>query len=586
LARFGAGDERAMRFAALAVDYDGTLASQGRVAAETVRALERCAASGRKLLLVTGRELDELIGIFPGIGVFDRVVAENGALLYCPRTRARKPLGLPPPPEFVSELAIRGVDPLSVGASIVATVTPHEKTVLEVIRDLGLELQVIFNKGAVMILPAGVNKASGLAAALDDLNLSARNVAAIGDAENDHALLRSAEFGVAVANALPTLKRDADRSSPFDHGGAVVELIEAMLADDLRAWATRPSRRAIVLGQRASGEPVRIAPARCNVLIAGPSGSGKSVYAAGILERVAEKGYQFCAIDPEGDYIDLPGAVVLGSSEREPTAEEVLTALENPHTNVVVSLAGLAANERPAACKEVLARLRSLRTTCGRPHWVLVAEAHGLLSAQDAAVAVDFEGASSMLYVSVHPEAMNPGVLGAVDVVVAIGPQPAATVAKVSTALRTDCPVTAELPHRSGEAVVWMRRTDVAPYPYVMQPSEAERKQHRRRLVEGQLPPERSFYFRGAQKKLNLRAQNLPLFIQIGMGVDAETWLHHLQQGDYSRWLQESVKDPRLAAEVAAVEANDQDAESSRARIAAVLENFMQAAEAPQSGRT
>jgi hydroxymethylpyrimidine pyrophosphatase-like HAD family hydrolase len=237
-----------MRFAALAVDYDGTLASQGRVAADTVRALERCAASGRKLLLVTGRELDELIGIFPGIGVFDRVVAENGALLYCPRTRARKPLGMPPPPEFVSELVIRGVEPLSVGASIVATVTPHEKTVLEVIRDLGLELQVIFNKGAVMILPAGVNKASGLAAALDDLNLSARNVAAIGDAENDHALLRSAEFGVAVANALPTLKRDADRSSPFDHGGAVVELIEAMLADDLRHSAGAlqcPDRRSV-----------------------------------------------------------------------------------------------------------------------------------------------------------------------------------------------------------------------------------------------------------------------------------------------------------------------------------------------------
>src|SRR5690606_27720757 len=98
-----------MRFAALAVDYDGTLAMHGRVAAETVAALRRCAASGRKLLLVTGRELDELIGIFPEIGVFDRVVAENGALLHCPRTRVRKPLGLPPPPEFVAELASRGV---------------------------------------------------------------------------------------------------------------------------------------------------------------------------------------------------------------------------------------------------------------------------------------------------------------------------------------------------------------------------------------------------------------------------------------------------------------------------------------------
>ncbi len=414
-----------MRFAALAVDYDGTLASQGHVFPETVRSLKRFAASGRKLLLVTGRELEELIGIFPDIGVFDRVVAENGALLFCPRTRARKPLGIPPPPEFVSELIRRRVDPLSVGASIVATVTPNEKIVLETIRDLGLELQVIFNKGAVMVLPAGVNKASGLAAALDDMKLSPRNVAAIGDAENDHALLRSAEFGVAVANALPMLKRDADRTSGFAHGGAVSELIDAILADDLRAWTQGTSRRAILLGYREDRTPVCVPPARCNVLIAGPSGSGKSVYAAGILERLAEKGYQYCVVDPEGDYADLPGAVVLGSAEREPSAEEVLTALENPHTNIVINLAGLAADERPAAFKELVAQFAALRATCGRPHWVLVGEAHTLLPAEDSDPAVKPDDlGSSMMYVSVHPESMSPAVLDSVDALIGIGAHP------------------------------------------------------------------------------------------------------------------------------------------------------------------
>jgi hydroxymethylpyrimidine pyrophosphatase-like HAD family hydrolase len=569
-----------MRFVALAVDYDGTLASQGRVYPETVRALKRFAASGRKLLLVTGRELQELIGIFPEIGVFDRVVAENGALLYCPRTRARKPLGMPPPPEFVSELVRRGADPLSVGDSIVATVTPNEKIVLETIRDLGLELQVIFNKGAVMVLPAGVNKASGLAAALDDMKLSARNVAAIGDAENDHALLRSAEFGVAVANALPTLKRDADRASMHAHGAAVCELIDAILGDDLRAWAQGTSRRGIVLGHREDRTPVCVAPACCNLLLAGPSGTGKSVYAAGILERLAEKGYQYCAVDPEGDYADLPGAVVLGSSEREPSPDEVMTALENPHTNVVINLSGLAADERPAAFKELIARLAALRATCGRPHWVVVGEAQSLLPAEDSQAAFKpDELSSSMMYVSVHPESMSPAVLDSVDALIAMGANPGATLAKYCTPLGIACAASRDLSLGPGEALAWMRRAGDAPYRFAMQPSEAERKQHRRRLVEGQLPAERSFYFRGAQKKLNLRAQNLPLFLQIGMGVDEETWLHHLHQGDYSRWLHESVKDPRLAMEVADVERSAADAASSRARVSAIIEKYMQAAD-------
>jgi HAD superfamily hydrolase (TIGR01484 family) len=90
---------------------------------------------------------------------------------------------------------------------IVATWTPHEQVVLDTIRALGLELQVIFNKGAVMVLPSGVNKAFGLRAALAELALSAHNTVAIGDAENDHALLAECELGVAVDNALPRARR-------------------------------------------------------------------------------------------------------------------------------------------------------------------------------------------------------------------------------------------------------------------------------------------------------------------------------------------------------------------------------------------
>ena len=218
-----------MRYLALATDYDGTLAHDGRVDEPTLAALERLRESGRKLILVTGRELDELLGIFPQIDLFDRVVAENGALLYRPETREEKVLGERPPDAFVEALRERGVEPISVGRVIVATWEPHETAVLEAIRDLGLELQVIFNKGAVMVLPSGVNKATGLAAALDELGLSPHNVVGVGDAENDHAFLTLCEFAAAVANALPMLKERADLVTRGDHGAGVVELIDQLI---------------------------------------------------------------------------------------------------------------------------------------------------------------------------------------------------------------------------------------------------------------------------------------------------------------------------------------------------------------------
>jgi len=165
--------------------------------------------SGRRLVLVTGRELPQLLEIFPGIGVFDRVVAENGALVYRPATKEIELLGPGPSEPLVLELERRGVCPLSVGKCVVATVQPHEASVLEAIRDLGLGLQLIFNKGAVMVLPPNVNKAYGLLAVLGELGLSPHNVVAIGDAENDHALLQLAEYAAAVANAVPALKKSA-----------------------------------------------------------------------------------------------------------------------------------------------------------------------------------------------------------------------------------------------------------------------------------------------------------------------------------------------------------------------------------------
>ena len=199
-----------MYFLALATGYDGTLAYDGIVAEATIAALRRFKATGRKLVLVTGRILEDLIQAFPEVALFDRVVAENGALIYDPQTRKERSLAPPPPPVFAEILRQREVRPVSVGRTIVATCEPHETTVLRTIHELGLELEVLFNKGAVMVLPTGINKAVGLSAALAELGLSVHNVAGIGDAENDHTFLRACGCAAAVANALPIVKDGAD----------------------------------------------------------------------------------------------------------------------------------------------------------------------------------------------------------------------------------------------------------------------------------------------------------------------------------------------------------------------------------------
>lgn len=224
-----------VRYVALASDYDGTLASHGRVDRDTVEGLQRLAATGRTLILVTGRQVDDLLGVFPELTLFDSVVAENGAILYRPASRNTRVLAQPPPPRLVEELRRRGVQPLSLGRVVVATEHPNETAMLEVIRELGLDLQVILNKGSVMVLPASVDKATGLTAALGELGLSPAKVVGIGDAENDQAFLEMCGFGIAVANALDAVKARADYVTRGRAGAGVREVIESLIADDLRS---------------------------------------------------------------------------------------------------------------------------------------------------------------------------------------------------------------------------------------------------------------------------------------------------------------------------------------------------------------
>jgi hydroxymethylpyrimidine pyrophosphatase-like HAD family hydrolase len=554
-----------MRYHALACDYDGTIAHHGRVDADTLAALQRVRASGRKLLLVTGRELEDLQTVFPSFDLFDRIVAENGALVYTPATKEVKQLSDPPPGEFVARLRARGVGPISVGHAIVATWEPHEAAVLDTIREMGLELQVIFNKGAVMVLPAGVNKATGLIAALKQLGLARHNVVGVGDAENDHAFLAVCECSAAVANALPTLKERVDLVTAKDHGPGVAELIDRLVEKDLADLAGRLTRHWLLLGADDGGKEVCLPPYGESALVAGPSASGKSTATTALLERMAEKGYQFCIVDPEGDYGEFTPAVHLGNNDRSPLVEEVLDVLARPTQNVIVNLLGVPLDDRPAFCQSLLPRLQELRARTGRPHWLVIDEAHHLLPANwepgSLALAQELD---PVLLITVHPEQVAPAALRTVGTVVAVGQGAEQTLAGFCKGVGERPPRVPPLELEKGQVILW-RRGRGEPFAVRVKPGKAERRRHSRKYAEGELPPERSFYFRGPAGKLNLRAQNLFLFLQIGEGVDDETWLFHLRNGDMAKWLREMVKDEELAAECAKL-AGDESLGASESR--------------------
>ena len=560
-----------MRYHALATDYDGTLAHHGGVDAPTIAAMERLLASGRRLIMVTGRELPELLTVFPRIDLFELVVAENGALLYWPAKKEEKKLAESPPERFVQMLKERGVGPISVGRVIVATWEPHEAVVLETIRDLGLDLQVIFNKGAVMVLPASVNKASGLKEALKELGLSPHNVVAVGDAENDHAFLKYCEFAAAVSNALPAVKETADMVTSQDHGAGVTELIDAMVRDDLVRFEPRLTRHLLPLGTY-DGREVSLSPFGPLVLVAGPSACGKSTFTTAFLESLAQQKYQFCVIDPEGDYQQLPLATTLGGPEHPPVLEEVQKALLKGD-NTIVSLIGMPIAGRPPFFLHLLPQLLQMRAKLGRPHWLVIDEVHHLLPANwQPPAGVLPEQLHSTLMVTVHPELLNPGLLKRVTTMIAIGPDAGRTLQRFAEAAGAILPVFEPPVLEPGEALVWLPASDQPPLRIKAHVSKVERRRHRRKYAEGELPPERSFYFRGPANTLNLRAQNLILFMQIGDGIDDETWQFHLSNGDYARWFRAAIKDDSLGAEAERIAGLQVTPNESRALLRTAIE--------------
>jgi hypothetical protein len=377
-----------------------------------------------------------------------------------------------------------------------------------------------------------------------------------------------------VANALPGLKAEVDIVTRGPAGAGVVELIDQLLADDLAELESRLVRHHILVGTRADGAEVRLRPYGVNLLITGTSGGGKSELTTGLLERLAEKDYQFCVIDPEGDYEMFEQAAVIGSSQHPPAVAEVSHFLRNSRQNLVINLVGLRISERPPFFLSLLPQLQELRARTGRPHWVVADESHHLMPAHWEAPGADLLAQmDATVRVTPQPRLLSPAALATVDTVIAVGESAEVSLQEFSDLVHVPPPRSVALPAQAGWALLWCRNSVGKPVCMRPAPGRTQRQRHRRKYAEGELPADRSFYFRGPDGKLNLRAQNLMLFMQLADGLDAVTWLYHLRRGDYARWFRDDIKDENLAAEAEGVaERTALSAAQSRKAIRALIE--------------
>lgn len=562
----------------LAVDYDGTIAECGRVRAATAAALARVRQSGRRCVLVTGRRLPDLYAVCPDAdAMFDVVVAENGALLYLPARRELTPLGAAPEAALVEGLRRRGVR-FDLGASIVATDAEFAEAARAAIAESGAERSLVFNKSNLMLLPGGVTKATGLTAALEAMELSPHNVAGIGDAENDHAFLSLCECAVAVADAVPALREQADVVTSGGAGDGVVEFVNEQLLADGAGLVPAIERHRLLLGRTVAGERVTLPAHATGLLIVGRSASRRSTLTSVLVERLLESGRTFCLVDPEGDHgalAALPGVERLGGGARAlPAADELGPLLRRPTARIVLSLGGLSGAERVTYAGDVLRAVAAGRRANGLPHWLILDEAHDIAPpGGQPAAALGPPTAESLALAAPSVDKLGPEARRAVTTVAS------ADLGAFGAALHTliaDGGMPGVQPDGTGGALergeaMLASLTSRACVRFRVARREVPHRHHGCQCAEEELSPDQSFYFRGSRGALSLRAASLKRFCELATRVDEGTWSHHLRRGEYSRWIRETIEDVQLADEIASLERHDG---SPRAVLEAVRRRY------------
>ena len=559
-------------FRAVALDYDGTLTSTGRLDDTILAALRGLREEKLKVVLVTGRIPWELLEVCPQAEeLFDRIVWENGAVVW--GARGSRVLAPPVPAELEEALARRGVA-LRRGQAILAGRARDAAAALEEIGRLGLEVQIVRNRSEMMLVPAGVSKGTGLFDALGDLGISRHSTLAVGDAENDHSLLGACELGVAVANAVPSLKEAADVvvGEPGSAGLARFLLGPAVMSDE----PPEPRRFQAVLGTYEDGSPARVPASGVNVLVTGGTMSGKSHLTGLFAERLLALGYSLCVLDPEGDHVSLGrmrGVLTVGGNEPLLAPEQLPRLIEHRFGSLVVDLSFLDPHEKMAYCRAAIEELSALWNDTGLPHWLFVDEAQVALNLAHEPLEGFNPRRPGTCLTTWLPEHLPQEVLAPLDVILDLGVEEAA-----------------DLPEWAGPGGVrpgpgqalLSRRGGTGPRLVTVARRANPHARHLHKYQGKPLPEPQHFYFRAGAGATGRAAGNVEEFHREIRRAEGGVVRHHALHGDFSRWIADVLRDEALAETVRKAEralrhrASAYEIESLRTEVLAAIQDRYQ----------
>lgn len=535
----------------IACDFDGTGATDGHPAPEVYAALSAARAQGITTLLVTGRVLEDVQRACEGeLAPFDAIVAENGAIIQLCALGRTVQVGRPPPEHFLGELRARGV-PFHAGAVVLGTWEQHAYELLDLVRQFGIDGQLVFNRGALMLLPSGVNKAVGIRRAFDELGRSERNLVAFGDAENDIPMLLEAEIGIAARGAVPAVLSIADDriSQP---GGAGVALYVTKLLERGGMIST-PARRHITVGKSSTGNHVAVPASGSDVLITGDPRTGKSWIAGLVAEQLVDQGYHICIVDPEGDYVQMgerPKVITLGHDMPLPPPATVSRLLDNESLSVVMTLSALAPREQLSYIDQFLGLLERSRRITGMPHWIIIDEAHYFFTQSSPCLKYLGQPTGTFCLATYRPSLLASEVydsMGAHIITSTRVEEERYLITKILQAHAQKNHLTTHLPLDQVEPPSAALLTTDPPAWQLFVPERriTRHTHHARKYADTRLPDDKAFRF--AKMETPLIAHNMIEFYKAVENAAIASLLHHLLAGDFSRWVAEVLGDQDLA---------------------------------------
>lgn len=548
-----------MKFGVLALDYDGTIATDGVLHPSVRASISEVRARGIAVVIVTGRILAELEHVAGDLHFVDAVVAENGAVLWFANGYTRQ-LAYSTSTQFLQELGRRGL-PYKAGQCVVELDATAAPEVLAVIRQLELPLVLLFNRGRVMVLPQAVSKGPGLREALATLRMSTHNAIAIGDAENDHDLLATCELGVAVSWGSLFLQEAADEILHGDGPAAVASYIRSA-AEDLRLPPEKIGQHRLALGTAEDGHKLTLAVRGLNTLICGEPRSGKSWVAGLMCEQMILQGYSVCMIDPEGDYRTLetlPGVVVFGGEDPPPELPDLARVLRHPDMSVVIDLSHESYPEKMNYLKSLLPMLAAIRRTTGLPHRIVIDEAHYFLHEPNVGELLDLSlGAYTLITYRLAdlPLALR-NAIECIIVKRTTSPQEQEALNEMLRARSGGGTVTANLASlQLDEAVLLpgMQESGGKCVKFKLLPRLTAHVRHKAKYLDMQLLVDQGFWFADSVAAEAGPARSLEEFLERLPRIPHAVLAGHAYRGDFSRWIADVFHDHTLASEIRKVE--------------------------------